>query len=638
MSTFDSVADFAGDAIAAPASGLWRAQICVNADNQYSMEVPNYFPIFLTSPELPDVTIEKTDGVTTVTSPGTTTYTLTITNDGPGAAMPIAGPEVVDTLPPGLTATACTVNAPLVGTCSGIGTGVVSFELESQSATTLAYLPGAGSGLPNSGTLTVTASIPAGIAGGTTLTNVATVDWTDIYDNEYDPIEAEDIDDVIATESADLSLTKSVVPVIAVVGDSLTYTLTLTNDGPDTATNVEVTDDRPAGITYNTCTPSQGTFDIPSGVWTVGTLTAGQTETLTCYATLTATGAQTNTAEVTASDQPDPDSTPDNDDPAEDDQDSASVNGAPVQIDLSLEKDISDPSPAVGDTIDYTLTLTNAGPDTATNVVVTDDLPTGVAFVNAVPSQGAYDSATGVWTVGTLTAGQIETLTLTVTVLATGSYSNYAEITDADQLDPDSTPANGSTNEDDDDTVAFRIGGGGGGSGGGSGGGPSANPIITLTDPALAKLGDPANALLGEIVTWRLTISNPGSVATDPTTVNEPIPSPFDIIGVTTTGGTVSTNGNTVTVSVPALQPGASIVVTITTVSNSTAVPGRICNTATMGSISAQGCVTLFPRDLPATGGRPVPTVPVWGWMIAAAASGLAIFGGWQAATRRRIF
>ena len=67
-----------------------------------------------------------------------------------------------------------------------------------------------------------------------------------------------------------------------------------------------------------------------------------------------------------------------------------------------LSKTVSNPTPNVGDTITFTVTLSNTGPNTATNVQVTDVLPAGLTFVSATASQGTYDSATGVWTVGTV--------------------------------------------------------------------------------------------------------------------------------------------------------------------------------------------------------------------------------------------
>ena len=69
------------------------------------------------------------------------------------------------------------------------------------------------------------------------------------------------------------------------------------------------------------------------------------------------------------------------------------------QADLGLTKTVSNATPNVGDTITFTVTLSNAGANNATNVTVQDLLPGGLTFVSATASQGSYNSATGVWTV-----------------------------------------------------------------------------------------------------------------------------------------------------------------------------------------------------------------------------------------------
>ncbi|MBL7977023.1 MAG: DUF11 domain-containing protein, partial [Bacteroidetes Order II. Incertae sedis bacterium] len=91
-------------------------------------------------------------------------------------------------------------------------------------------------------------------------------------------------------------------------------------------------------------------------------------------------------------------------------------NAAPGQPDLKLLKTASSASVAPGQTLTYTLTLTNEGTASATGVVVRDVLPTAVSYVNSVASQGSYDNGTGLWTVGTVAVGASLTLTITVTV------------------------------------------------------------------------------------------------------------------------------------------------------------------------------------------------------------------------------
>ena len=70
------------------------------------------------------------------------------------------------------------------------------------------------------------------------------------------------------------------------MGDQITFTITLTNSGPDAATGVQVTDLLPAGLTFVSANPSQGTYTPGTGVWDVGTVAARQPQTLQIVATV----------------------------------------------------------------------------------------------------------------------------------------------------------------------------------------------------------------------------------------------------------------------------------------------------------------------------------------------------------------
>jgi hypothetical protein len=98
--------------------------------------------------------------------------------------------------------------------------------------------------------------------------------------------------------------------------------------------------------------------------------------------------------------------------------------------------------------------VANAGPEQATGVQVTDLLPAGLSFVSATASQGSYVSSSGVWTVGSINSGANATLTITATILNSGSKINTARLTAADQFDPDSTPGNSVGTEDDQSTTS----------------------------------------------------------------------------------------------------------------------------------------------------------------------------------------
>ena len=130
--------------------------------------------------------------------------------------------------------------------------------------------------------------------------------------------------------------------------------------------------------------------------------------------------------------------------------------------DLSLTKSVSNASPASGASIDYVLSVTNASGSalTATGVTVHDILPAGFAFTGA-SGFGSYDSASGVWTVGSIPPGTTRTLTITGTVTASAgaSITNVAEVSASSAFDFDSTPGNGAAGEDDYDSATFTVSG-----------------------------------------------------------------------------------------------------------------------------------------------------------------------------------
>lgn len=132
----------------------------------------------------------------------------------------------------------------------------------------------------------------------------------------------------------------------------------------------------------------------------------------------------------------------------------------PSYADLSLSKTVSTATPAAGATITYTLQVTNAAgsPTTATGVTVTDLLPAGTSYVSH-SGFGTYNSATGLWTVGSVAAGQTRTLSIqaTVTAMASATVVNASEVSASSIQDIDSTPGNGSTSEDDYAAASFTV-------------------------------------------------------------------------------------------------------------------------------------------------------------------------------------
>ena len=313
---------------------------------------------------------------------------------------------------------------------------------------------------------------------------------------------------------ADLSLTKIVSDDTPNVGENITFTLTLANAGGAGATNVLVRDLLPIGLTFVSSTPSQGTYDQQTGDWDVGTVAASANATLTIVATVATPGAKINEAELIAADQDDPDSTPGNDVPAEDDQDSVTV--TPLSSDLSVTKTVDDDTPISGQNIVFTVTVNNAGPDAATGVVVRDLLPAGLTFVSATPNQGTYTSGTGLWNVGTVNNGGSATLNITATVATSSVKTNTAEVFDADQNDPDSTPNNNQAAEDDQDSLTVTP---------------------QIADLSLVKTADDETPTVGQNVVFTLTVTNGGPDAATNVVVEDLLPAGMTFVSATPSQG-----------------------------------------------------------------------------------------------------
>lgn len=144
----------------------------------------------------------------------------------------------------------------------------------------------------------------------------------------------------------DLQVLKTVSDPVASVGDTISFDITVTNNGPIEATNVEVIENIPAGYSVLSVVPSQGTWMSP--LWTVGSLILNQSESLIVTVIVNDTEDYLNTVAVT-SDQLD--TIPEND--------TSSVEPLIVNCDITIAATaISDPITCGGDG-NLLLTFTN---------------------------------------------------------------------------------------------------------------------------------------------------------------------------------------------------------------------------------------------------------------------------------------
>lgn len=245
---------------------------------------------------------------------------------------------------------------------------------------------------------------------------------------------------VVCVPQADLSLTKTVDNSNPNVGENVTYTLTVTNSGPDETNNIQVRDILPAELDFVSSTASQGSYASGSGIWTVGTIANGGTATLDIVVSPNTAGVITNEAEIINADRIDPDSefrsglaTDDlADGIADDDEASVDINAG--MVDVSVTKtSTNDFIPGGTDT--YTIIVSNSGPSDAVGLVVTDNLPSGVTLNGSwtcTPSAaGSSCSSTSGGSVGgtnvsvTVNVAATEQVTLTVPVVYSDDPTDY---------------------------------------------------------------------------------------------------------------------------------------------------------------------------------------------------------------------
>ena len=363
-----------------------------------------------------NLTITKTDGVSSVV-PGTTdTYTIVVSNTGPSDA---ANVSVSDTLPAqGLT----NISSP------GLPAGVL-FDPTTDTWTLSSLAAGQSVTLGLSGTLPSDAT-------GTTYVNTATASASDAP-----AVSATDTDAL--TAQATLGITKTDndggssathTAGSAVPGTSITYTIVATNAGPSTATGASVTDalaSNPAiGSDTWTATGSGGTTGFSaSGTGSIAdslTIPSGGSVTYTVVATIvsSATGTLSNTATASATDASSVSAT---------DTDSLSAQAA-----LAISKTDGVASVVAGTSDTYTVVVSNSGPSDASNLNVVDALPaqglTNIASPS-LPAGVAFHPATNSWSLSSLPAGQSVTLTLSGTVPSGATGATYVNTVTASAAD-----------------------------------------------------------------------------------------------------------------------------------------------------------------------------------------------------------
>ena len=273
-----------------------------------------------------------------------------------------------------------------------------------------------------------------GLADPTTINNTAGVTSpTDLGALPGSP--KEDTEDTLVNQPdlgwVDLMIEKSGIPGTVIAGETLTYTLTVTNTGPADAVSVVVVDALPEGVEFVSATTAYPLATCNEGV----TCALGIWQMEPCDDHRGGEGKQRpggRLAELCAragfeqghrSEQ----------------QLGRGGHGGREEADLSVSK-VGTPEPVVaGETLNYKIVVSNAGPSDALDVIVTDDFPAELTDISAEPSQGTCSSLDPLsCNLGAIGAGEEATITIDATVVSgvTGSIVNTVEVSSS-TTDPD---------------------------------------------------------------------------------------------------------------------------------------------------------------------------------------------------------
>ncbi len=496
------------------------------------------------------------------------TYTFTATNSGPGSATSVV---LTDDLPAGAIVQSITT------TQGGCGSGD-PFTCNLGTLT-------------SGQTVTITVVVRAATAtAGGTLTNPGV-----LTSASYDPNTANNSASATLTvnPAADLRTTATVDFATATIGSTRNFLLSVTNDGPSAATGAALLVDLPAGATILAATPSQGTCGSGDPrTCTFGALAAGATATVAVEVRIEAANAG-NAVTVSG------DASAAEHDPTPGNNAASATTNAGDAADLRVIKTADRPTANVGDTITWTITVTNAGPQTALSTTVADAIPAGVTIVSATSTAGSCTVASAIsCALGSLTSGASEVITVVGTVqraAADSPLTAQASVTGS-VFDPDTS-----------NNVSAAT-----------------TTVGPASDLRLVKLADQASPRIGETITWTIQVFNDGPSTANAVHVTDVVPAgaPIDSISATASGCTRT--GQSIDCVFASIPGGGSVTVTIVatvasgsggaslnnsaTVTSSTLDPDPSNNTSSSTSTAAGAAdlsITLVPdRDTATVGQR----------------------------------
>lgn len=246
------------------------------------------------------------------------------------------------------------------------------------------------------------------------------VNIADIAGNEYDCNLTNNIvnKSIEVASSADLFVKKYVNNTAPDFGEIIKWSVVVSNNGPDIATNVRVNDLLDDGLIFVKSSSTKGSYDAKSGIWTIDSLAPETDETLNIYCKVNKIGKILNFVSVNSTQY---------DWNESNNQDNESVNAVKI-ADLSVIKLINNSNPNYNDLIKWTIIVSNNGPNMATGVIVNDLLPKSVEYISSYLSKGFYNPVNGIWDVGNLNAGEKLQLNIVSKIVKTGDITNVVNV------------------------------------------------------------------------------------------------------------------------------------------------------------------------------------------------------------------
>ncbi|MBI3463724.1 MAG: DUF11 domain-containing protein, partial [Planctomycetes bacterium] len=488
---------------------------------------------------LADLSVDIAPAPGPVTAGQNLTYSVTVSNAGPSTAMNVS---LTDTLPVGVSL----VSAAAGGANCSFSAGAVTCPVAT---------------LVPRGSTTVTITVAVDPATRGILTNSASV--TGI---ESDPSPANNADAEVTSVAAraDLAVGSSTNADPVIAGENLTYTVTVSNAGPSTATGVSLSDALPPGVNVlaaDVVNAGSGSCSASAGLVTcaLGTLAPAASSRVTITVAVDPNTRGLIQGSVSAS-AIEVDSNLNNNSVTQ-------TTAVATRTDLAVA--ISDsPNPVIaGRNLVYTVTVSNAGPSTATNVNLIDTLPTGVTV--AAGNVGACSVSAGMMTceLGTLAPGvtRLGLITLAVPADGRGVLTNRATVS-GDESDPDLT-----NNSDTEETA-----------------------VAAQADLRVIPGDSPDPVIAGQDLVYTVRVANAGPSTATNVSVLESLPPGARFVPTGSPG--CGLLAGTVSCPVGSMAPGDSTIVTV-----AVAVDPTARGTLTNGVVAFASELDPFPGDNAAT-------------------------------------